>query len=220
MVRTVEFYKKCVSTLATVLMGTCMLLTLGVILYNFYRLNEGTFFLSRTRKPITRTIDFEEITTVEVFYFLYRNQTSGAIDAGEENNFFIVNDAEKLCNYEGVYFESNPNRITTIRNNIYASFMVVSEAYIFILMLVLLFFTVYLIPVKMKEYHVPIILRRADENMFHVIMRGRNACLLIFIALSGSLPHLFNYFVEDVCLHANTDPIWFSAFDVNMTDYY
>ena len=36
MVKRVEFYKKCTSSFATLLMATCMLYTLPVLGYNFY----------------------------------------------------------------------------------------------------------------------------------------------------------------------------------------
>merc|ERR1711862_409319 len=68
--------------------------------------------------------------------------------------------------------------------------------------------------------HVPLILRKADENNFHLVMRARNTCLLFFIALSGSMTHLTNYFVRDICLHTTDTPVLIDAFDVNMTDFY
>jgi hypothetical protein len=95
MVRRVEFYKKFTSVFSTILMTFAMLYTLGVLAYNFYLLNDGEFYLSRTRLEVTKTIDFEQITTNEVYYFLYRNETEGAADAGANNNFYIVLDADE-----------------------------------------------------------------------------------------------------------------------------
>ena len=169
---------------------------------------------------VTKTIDFEEITTNEVFYFLYRNETEGAIDAGAENNFFIVIDSEAACEGNGAYYDTDPDRITKIRDNISGTYMMVSEVYIFFLMIVLMFFAVFLIPIKMREHHIPMILRKADENNFHLIMRARNFCLLQFILLSGSLTHLSNYYVEDICLHTTNKKLFFNVIDANMTDYY
>ena len=220
MVRRVELYKKCTSVCSMILMFGAMVFMLGVLGFNFYKLNDGHFYLSRTRREVTKVIDFESITTNEVKYFLYRNSTVGAMDAGAENNFFIVSDAERECNYDGVYFEGNPNRILTIRNNVYKTYMLVSEIYVFIIMIVLLIMAVFIIPFKMREHHIPVIFRSANENMFSVQMRARNTALMIFIALSGSLTHLTNYFVEDICLHTVKNPKVISAFDVNMTDYY
>ena len=97
MVRKIEFFKKLTSVMATILMFLSMGYTLGMLIFNFYHLNKGTFFISRTRREVTQTIDFEEITTNEVYYFLYRNATEGAIDAGAENNYFIVSNAEYEC---------------------------------------------------------------------------------------------------------------------------
>ena len=99
MVRTIEFYKKCTSTFASILMFLSMGFTLAILAYNFIHLNNKPFFLSRTRLTVTEVIDFEEITTNEVYYFLYRNETTGAIDAGAENNVFIVSDADEICEF-------------------------------------------------------------------------------------------------------------------------
>ena len=71
----------------------------------------------------------------------------------------------------------------------------------------------------MKEHHVPMLMRQADENMFHVMMRIRCFVFLFFITLSGCLCHVTNYF-PDTCLHTELNPIVFKSFDVNMTDYY
>lgn len=126
----------------------------------------------------------------------------------------------KECEGLGVYLDSNPRRVTTIRNNIYNTYMVTSEVYIGCLMVLLFALAVVIIPQKMREQHVPMILRQAEENLFAVIMRARAMTLLLFISLSGALTHLTNYYVEDVCLHTINEPKLISAFNVNMTDYY
>jgi hypothetical protein len=84
--------------------------------------------------------------------------------------------------------------------------MLISEFYIFALMIVLMFFSVFLIPIKMREHHIPMILRKADENHFHLIMRARINCMLFFISLSGSMTHLSNYYVDAPCLHTVQEP--------------
>ena len=71
----------------------------------------------------------------------------------------------------------------------------------------------------MKEHHVPMLLRQADENMFHVMMRIRGFVFLFYITLTGCLCQLTNYFA-DTCLHTETNPSWLSSWDVVMTDYY
>ena len=151
---------------------------------------------------------------------MFRNETKGAMDSGAENNFFIVLNATDECESKGAFYDSNPKRVKTIRDNIYHPYMAISEFYIFSLMITLMFFAIFLIPFKMREHHIPTILRSAEENNFHLIMRARNTCLLLFITLSGSVTHLSNYFVEDKCLHTTEDPLFIQAFDVNMTDYY
>jgi len=146
MVREVELYKKFTSTIATILLGTCMLFTLGVYVHQFIELNNGYFFLSRTRVEVTKEIDFEQITTNEVRYFLYRNATDGARDAGEENNFFIVQNVTQECEGRGVYLDEDPRRMRVIRDNIYNNYMVISEVYIGCIMAFMLFLAVFWIP--------------------------------------------------------------------------
>ena len=66
----------------------------------------------------------------------------------------------------------------------------------------------------------PLILRSAEENNFHLVMRARNFCLLFFIGLSGSFTHLCNYFVHDKCLHTIQDPNLITSMTVSMVDFY
>jgi len=80
MVKSVERYKKFVSTTAILLMGSAMLLTIGIYIYNMIGLDDGYFYIARTRVEVSEIIDFEEITTNKVYYFLYRNETIGASD--------------------------------------------------------------------------------------------------------------------------------------------
>lgn len=71
----------------------------------------------------------------------------------------------------------------------------------------------------MKEHHVPMLMRQADENMFHIMMRVRILVFLVFITLSGCLCHLTNYFT-DSCLHTHNDPKVMESMDVIAIDYY
>ncbi len=71
----------------------------------------------------------------------------------------------------------------------------------------------------MKEHHVPMLMRQADENMFHVMMKVRGFVFLFYMTLSGCLCHLTNYY-PDRCLHTKVDPVYFNNFDVIVTDYY
>lgn len=150
---------------------------------------------------------------------MYKNETEGAIDAGDDQTSFIVQSVEETCNFEGYAIESDLDRLKTVRDNMSSPFMLASEGYILILMTVLLLLVAIIIPQKMKEHHVPMLMRQADENMFHVMMRIRCYFFLAFIALSGCLCQLTNYFL-DTCLHTKIDTMLFHDFDLNMTDYY
>ena len=97
--------------------------------------------------------------------------------------------------------------------------MLISEGYLLLLMVVCLIYVTIIIPQKMKEHHVPMLLRQADENMFHVMMRVRCFVFLFYITLTGCLTHLTNLF-PDKCLHTTTEPLYWEQFDVVTTDLY
>ena len=101
--------------------------------------------------------------------------------------------------------------------------MFFSLSYIVVLMFVLAILAVYVIPVKLKEHHIPMLFRQADENMFSVIMRAMIFAYFYFIILCGCMPSVSMYRVEDTCLHTNHKTEFGttkSPLDVNMTDFY
>ena len=218
-VKRLERYKKFVSSTAILLMGGAMIFNIvyyGLLINN---LQKDKYFVARTIYNSTQTIDFEELSVEEIKYFLIKNDTEGAEDAGTDLNAYIVGDINTICNSTGYFLESDSERLTSVRDNINASFMLASEAYVLLLMTVLMIFVTIIIPQKMKEHHVPMLMREADENMFHVMMRIRCMVFLVYMTLSGCLCHLTNLFT-DTCLHTENEPMLFDDFDVNMTDYY
>ena len=50
-------------------------------------------------------------------------------------------------------------RITEIRDNIDSYFMIVSQSYVLVLMLIMALLAVYVIPEMLKEHHVPMLFR-------------------------------------------------------------
>ena len=97
MIKWVEGWKKFFSALIRILMAISMIVTMGLYTFNIVLVNKGRFFLARTRQEITQTIDFEEITTNKVMYFLYRNATEGATDVSSGSNWYIVPDIDETC---------------------------------------------------------------------------------------------------------------------------
>ena len=83
-----------------------------------------------------------------------------------------------------------------MRDQIDSYFMIISEGYILLLMLSLSILAVYVIPEMLKEHHIPMFLREADENMFSVIMRARILAYMYFLILAGCMPSLSLYFVD------------------------
>ena len=83
--------------------------------------------------------------------------------------------------------------------------MFFSNSYIVVLMFILAILAVYVIPVKLKEHHIPMLFRQADENMFSVIMRAMIFAYFYFIILCGCMPSASMYRVDDVCLHTDLE---------------
>ena len=219
MVKRVERYKKFVSTTAICFMALAMLFNIAGYGLLIKDLQQDQYFLARTRYNVTKEIDFEQIETNEIKYFLYKNETEGAIDAGSDLNSFIADDIDILCENDGVFLDSDYIMLLSVRDNINSPFMLASETYILLLMVISMIFATIIIPNKMKEHHVPLLMRQADENMFHVMMRVRGFVFLFYMTLSGCLCQLTNYF-PDRCLHTEPNPEYFTGFNVIMTDYY
>ena len=78
MVKRVEYFKKCVSIIAIVLMGGVMIATIVIYCMLIMDLQADKYFLARTRQEIIEEIDFEQIAVFEIRYFLYKNATEGA----------------------------------------------------------------------------------------------------------------------------------------------
>ena len=97
-------------------------------------------------------IDFEEITTKEVAYFLHRNKN---LDPELE----IVANVTEACKRGDYELIKDRNRITQIRDTIESYFMITSQTYILVLMFILAILAVYAIPVKLREHHIPMLFR-------------------------------------------------------------
>jgi hypothetical protein len=183
------------------------------------KLQKEKYYVARTIYNSTQTVDFEELSVEEIKYFLTKGSVNITADAGTDLTSFIAGDINDICNNTGYFLDSDSQRLTSVRDNINSPFMLASEAYILLLMTILMIFVTIIIPQKMKEHHVPMVMREADENMFHVMMRVRCLVFQVHIILSGCLCQLTNYFT-DTCLHTEMNPLFFGDFDVNMTDYY
>ena len=87
-------------------------------------------------------------------------------------------------------------------------------------MLILAVLAVYAIPIKLREHHIPMLFRQADENMFSVIMRAMIFAYFYFIILCGCMPSASMYRVHDVCLHTDLEGDSKTTLDIEQTDYY
>jgi len=59
-------------------MGVAMLITITLYAWRLYQLTSDQFFVARYKVTYTEEIEFEEITTTRIEYFLYKNTTEGA----------------------------------------------------------------------------------------------------------------------------------------------
>ena len=145
-VKRLERFKKFVSSTAIILMGGAMIFNIVIYGMLINDLQKDTYYLERTRYNVTKTIDFEELRVSEIKYFLYKNLTEGAQDASSSLDSFIVGDVDILCQNEGVFLESDPDKLTSVRDNINSAFMLASEAYILLLMTIMMIFVTIIIP--------------------------------------------------------------------------
>jgi len=127
-------------------MAIAMLYNIGVYCLMIKDLQVEKYFITRTRFNIVKEVDFEEIKVSEIMYFLYKNDSMEAMDAGDDLTNFIADDIETLCEDDGVFLHQDSKRIKVIRNNINSFFMLFSETYILILMLVCMVCAVAIIP--------------------------------------------------------------------------
>ena len=66
----------------------------GMLIAN---LQKNKYVIAVTRFHVEKVIDFEAIVVNEIKYFLYRNETEGAIDAGDGSTSYIESDIDHLC---------------------------------------------------------------------------------------------------------------------------
>lgn len=216
MVRAVEMFKKITNITTLVLMSLAMVFTLGVLCWQSYNLFRQPYFLSRTRVDIVQEIDFETVTINKVQYFAYRNTTEGASDVDSSSNYYIAPNVTETCEGQGHQLIDTMHRMQQIRDNIRSPYMILSSVYVILLMMVTFAIATIWAPFKMKEHHIPAFLRKAESNVFYDFMRVRVLSFVYFMTLSGCLPHLTFYFVNDVCLHTYSQ----RDFGLNWTDYY
>jgi hypothetical protein len=74
-----------------------------------------------------------------------------------------------------------------IRDNITSVYMLLSDSYIGILMVLTFFITSYWVPYRMKDYHVPIFLRDGNSSLFFDSLFIRLLWFVYFISLSATL---------------------------------
>ena len=215
-VREIICFKKSVHIIVSLLMTISIWFTLALFIRNYYTIQTNQYFVARARTNVTEVIDFENVTTTRVLYFLFRNETEGANDTNADNEYEIVENVNETCEGGGYQLEKDMKRAINIRENIRSAYMMVSELFVMLLIVCCFILAVIYVPFFMKEHDIPIILRRAGSNVFFDLLQIRLVIFIYYMILTGSLPHLTMYWLKDRCLHTTDE----DYFGINWTDYY
>ena len=78
-------------------MGGAMIF--NIVYYGFLisELQKDKYYVARTIYNQTQVIDFEELQVEEIKYFLVKNFTEGADDAGTDLTSYIADDIDLVC---------------------------------------------------------------------------------------------------------------------------
>lgn len=86
-------------------MGFACLYTLAVYIYEMYLIWSKEYFIERTYLDVTETVDFEQITSTEIMYFLYRNETDDARDVDASKGLTtIVDHVAQTCGGDDKFY--------------------------------------------------------------------------------------------------------------------
>lgn len=84
------WYKRFTNSLTTTLIGLHAVAMILLYISLFIKLESKPYFITRARVQVSEIVDFERVQVNKLLYFLYRNTTKGATDAGEGGNQLIV----------------------------------------------------------------------------------------------------------------------------------
>jgi len=68
-------FKRSAHSITILLMFVAMAFTITLYIRNIITMHTNTYFVARARHDVTDLIDFENVTTTKVLYFLYHNET-------------------------------------------------------------------------------------------------------------------------------------------------
>jgi len=103
-------FKKTAHAGTILIMALVMGFTIYLFIHNFIVLHTNSYFVARARYDVKETVDFENITTTKVLYFLYQNETQGAADINSANKYLIVENVNDTCEGSGYQLEESLNR--------------------------------------------------------------------------------------------------------------
>jgi hypothetical protein len=79
-------FKKFTNSLTTTLIGVHAVCIILLYIFLFIKLESKPYYITRARVQVSEIVDFERVQVNKLLYFLYRNRTRGATDAGEGGN--------------------------------------------------------------------------------------------------------------------------------------
>ena len=144
----------------------------GVMIFEYMVLfteqQSQDFYIVRTRRDIQFEENFKTYTVNVKSYFLYNNKSDLALDAIDSRNKLIYQyeDVAALCqlDLDQIEFKEQPDKLSQLRSNRESLFINASEIFVLILMTVCTLFNTFYIPLKLKEYQIPLIFRNSDTN--------------------------------------------------------
>lgn len=123
-----------------------------------------------------------------IYYFMYQNRTDGARDINDKSNALIVSNLTTICGSLGYEALRDEKSAFQVRDNLESTYMIVSESYVLIMMLITAFVCCVFLPFNAKERTIPIYMRQAQSNVFLDFLYLRIGAFIFFMMLSGCLP--------------------------------
>ena len=146
-------------------------------------------------------------------YFLYLNNTKGALDAVDSLNKEYKLDVDAFCkanltgDMKGMLPEFNETAkyMLDVRNNMEDTFTVFAQVFILILMTFITLVNTFWMAYSLRPYHIPVFLRGAKTTDWHERFRISNAFFTFTWLLSGCMPSLNFTDYGEKCLAATSD---------------
>lgn len=206
-------YKKIAQSLIVLLRAACNGFMIVLYLSELFNKLTNTYVIGRTRRMVTYEKDFEVFNEKRVMYFLFLNNTSGALDAIDSKNKVYM-DADTFCKGDNLgslpadsylpEFYEDSAVLKSARDNLASPFIVFAEVFIILMMTGLTILNTFWISYYLKPYHIPLFLRGAKTSEWFDRIRVGNSFFTFIWLLSGCMPNLNFVEIGNLCLKTTT----------------